>query len=61
MALEADRPTRGRRRSDLMERPLEHARELAAFAGLMSDVDVTWETAAFVRSRPQPPQLTEAR
>jgi hypothetical protein len=43
------------RYAELIERPLEHARRLAAFAGLKSDADVVREAAAFVRS-PRPPQ-----
>jgi hypothetical protein len=48
-------PTTIVRYAELIERPLEHTRRLAAFAGLKSDADVMREAAAFVRS-PRPPQ-----
>jgi hypothetical protein len=49
------------RYSELINRPMEHARNLAAFAGLRSSLDVMREAVAFVRSREPPPQLTDAR
>jgi hypothetical protein len=48
-------PTTIVRYAELIERPLEHARRLAAFTGLKSDADVMREAAAFVPS-PRPPQ-----
>jgi hypothetical protein len=48
-------PTTIVRYAELIERPMEHARRLAAFAGLKSNAEVMREAAAFVRS-PKPPQ-----
>jgi hypothetical protein len=47
-------PTTIVRYAELIERPIEHARRLAAFGGLKPDADVMREAAAFVRS-PKPP------
>jgi hypothetical protein len=48
-------PTTIVRYAELIERPLEHTRRLAAFAGLKGNAEVIREAAAFVRS-PKPPQ-----
>jgi hypothetical protein len=48
-------PTTIVRYAEMIERPLEHARKLAAFAGLQGNAEVMREAAAFVRS-PMPPQ-----
>lgn len=54
-------PTIVLRYSELINRPMEHARTLAAFAGLKSNLDVMREAATFVRSPKSPPHLTDAR
>jgi hypothetical protein len=54
-------PTTIVRYSELINSPLEHARKLAAFAGLKSDVGVMREAAAFVRSPKPPRPVTDAR
>ena len=53
-------PTTIVRYAELIERPMEHARRLAAFAGLKSDADVMREAAAFVRGRQPPSPVTDA-
>jgi hypothetical protein len=45
-------PTTLVRYAELIQRPLDHARGLASFAGLNSSADVVREAAAFVRGRP---------
>jgi hypothetical protein len=47
-------PTTIVRYAELINSPLDHARRLAAFAGLKSNANVMREAAAFVRS-PKPP------
>jgi Sulfotransferase domain len=53
-------PTTIVRYAELIERPLEHARRLAAFAGLKGDADVMREAATFVRGRQPPSPVTDA-
>jgi hypothetical protein len=53
-------PTTIVRYAELVNSPLDHARKLAAFAGLKSDVDVMREAAAFVRSPKPPSPVTDA-
>jgi hypothetical protein len=53
-------PTTIVRYAELIERPLEHARQLAAFAGLKGDADVMREAAAFVRGRQPPSPVSDA-
>jgi hypothetical protein len=45
-------PTTLVRCAELIERPLEHAKRLAGFAGLDGNADAVREAAAFVRGRP---------
>lgn len=45
-------PTTLVRYGELIERPLDHAKRRAGFAGLDSSADVVREAAAFVRGRP---------
>lgn len=53
-------PTTIVRYAELINSPLEHARRLAAFAGLKSDADVMREAAAFVRGRKPPSSVADA-
>jgi hypothetical protein len=53
-------PTTIVRYAELVNSPLDHARKLAAFAGLKCDVDVMREAAAFVRSPKPPSPVTDA-
>jgi hypothetical protein len=53
-------PTTIVRYAELIERPMEHARRLAGFAGLKSDTDVMREAAAFVRGRQPPSPVTDS-
>ena len=53
-------PTTIVRYAELIERPMEHARRLAAFAGLKSDANVMRKAAAFVRGRQPPSPVTDA-
>src|SRR5580693_3216214 len=53
-------PTTIVRYAELINSPAEHARKLAAFAGLQSSADVMREAAAFVRSPKPPSPATDA-
>ena len=53
-------PTTIVRYAELINAPLDHARRLAAFAGLKSNPDVMREAAAFVRGPKPPSPATDA-